>query len=98
MFCNSNQQIFIMETTEIKQSEFKQAYFQASVVLNSSVISTVLVRDFLTANYYLGVLKRLHADDLRYYCITTYMLTSQQCKEINSDPKYLGYNYFSSLK
>ena len=86
------------KTTETKQTEFKQSYFQASVVLENSVISTVLVRDFLTASYYLGILKRLHANELRYYCITTYFLTSQQCKEINSDSRYLGYNYFSSLK
>lgn len=87
-----------METTETKQSEFKQSYFQASVVLDGKVISTVLVRDFLTASYYLGILKRLHAKDLRYYFLTTYMLTSQQCKEINSEPNLLGYNYFSSLR
>lgn len=87
-----------METTETKQSEFKQSYFQASIVLDGNVISTVLVRDFLTASYYLGILKRLHANDLLYYYVTTYMLTSQQCKQINSNPNLLGYQYFSSLR
>lgn len=87
-----------METTETKQSEFKQSYFQASIVLDGNVISTVLVRDFLTASYYLGILKRLHANDLLYYYVTTYMLTSQQCKQINSNPNLLGYHYFSSLR
>lgn len=87
-----------METTETKQSEFRQSYFQASIVLDGKVISTVLVRDFLTASYYLGILKRLHSNELRYYFITTYMLTSQQCKEINSEPNLLGYNYFSTLR
>lgn len=87
-----------METFETKQTEFKQSYFQASIVLDGKVISTVLVRDFLTASYYLGILKRLHAKDFLYYFITTYMLTSQQCKQINSEPSLLGYNYFSSLR
>lgn len=89
-----------METTEFKQqpTEFKQSYFQASVALDGNVISTVLVRDFLTASYYLGILKRLHANELRYYYITTYMLSSQQCKEINSNPNLLGYSYFSTLR
>ena len=87
-----------METIETKQTEFKQSYFQASVVLDGKVISTVLVRDFLTASYYLGILKRLHSNELRYYFITTYMLTYQQCKEINSEPNLLGYNYFSTLR
>lgn len=87
-----------METTTIKQSEFKQSYFQAGVVLNGKVISTVLVRDFLTASYYLGILKRLHSEDLLYYYVTTYMLTSQQCKQINANPDLLGYSYFSNLK
>lgn len=87
-----------METTTIKQSEFKQSYFQAGVVLNGKVISTVLVRDFLTASYYLGILKRLHSEDLLYYYVTTYMLTSQQCKQINANSDLLGYSYFSNLK
>lgn len=87
-----------METTETKQSEFKQSYFQASIVLDDKVISTVLVRDFLTASYYLGILKRLHANELCYYYVTTYMLTSQQCKQINSNPNLLGYSYFSTLR
>lgn len=88
-----------METTTIKQSEFKQCYFQASIVLkDESVISTVLVRDFLTCNYYLGTLKRLHANELLYYYVISYMITNQQCKIINSNPSLLGYNYFSNLK
>lgn len=87
-----------METTTIKQSEIKHAYFQASVVLNDgSVISTVLVRDFSTCNFYLGTLKRLYAKDLHHYRVTTYMLTSQQCKELNSNVDLLGYSYFSTL-
>ena len=92
-----------METTESKQSEFKQtefkqAYFQASVALDGKVISTALVRDFLTASYYLGILKRLHSKELLYYYVTTYFLTSQQCKQINSNYNLLGYDYFSTLR
>ena len=87
-----------MDTTTTKQFETKHAYFQASVVLNDgSVISTVLVRDFVTCNYYLGTLKRLYANDLHHYHVTTYMLTSQQCKELNSNVDLLGYSYFSTL-
>lgn len=103
MYCNSNQQIFIMETIESKQSEFKhsefkQSFFQAKVALDGKVISSVLVRDFLTACYYLSILRRVHANELRFYCVTTYSLTLQQFKEINSNPELLGYKYFSTFK
>lgn len=87
-----------MKTTTTKQSEIRNAYFQASIILNDgSVISTVLVRDFSTVSYYLGTLKRLYANDLHHYHVTTYMLTSQQCKELNSNVDLLGYTYFSTL-
>ena len=82
----------------METKQFKQSYFQANVVLDGSTISTVLVRDFLTASYYLGVLKRLHYANLLYYSITTYMLTSEQAKQINSNPDLLGYDYFSAHK
>lgn len=92
-----------METTNFnqsnfKQSDFKQAYFQASIVLSDNVISTVLVRDFLTASYYLGILKRLHLQDMLYYTMTCYTLTSEQVKQINADSSLLGYSYFSNFK
>ena len=87
-----------METPTTKQSETRHAYFQASIILNDgSVISTVLVRDFVTCNYYLGMLKRIHSKDVLYYYVTNFMLTSQQCKLINSNPNLLGYSYFSTL-
>lgn len=87
-----------METTTTKQSEIRHAYFQASIILNDgSVISTVLVRDFSTVGYYLGTLKRLYAKDMHHYHVTTYMLTSKQCKELNANVDLLGYSYFSTL-